>query len=135
MCFEIYFLKLILISFQKNFFFKVNLRHNKDCFFKSETTFSKQFCPNIFFMFSVLGSRMQQKKDIENRTAVYFCLNHEFYKFLLIFGHFYCFVVYFLIFLQCFSGIQKYAKKDVIHTVILAIEQKIKHFHSKRNFA
>ena len=79
-------------------------------------------------MFSVLGSRMEHKKAIENRTAVYFCLHHEFYKFLSIFGHFWCFAVQFPIFLQSFSGIQKYAWKDGIYTVILAIEQKIKHF-------
>ena len=33
-----------------------------------------------FFMFSVLGSKMEHKKSIENRTAVYFCLHHEFYQ-------------------------------------------------------
>ena len=26
---------------------------------KSETTFSKQFCPNIFFIFSLLGFRLE----------------------------------------------------------------------------
>ena len=84
-------------------------------------------------MFSVLGSRMEHKKAIENQTAVYFCLYHEFNHFLSVFGHFCCFGVLFLIFLQCFSGIQKQAWKDVIHTVILAIYQKnqIKNFEEK----
>ena len=71
----------IKISFKKNFFFNVHLRHTWKKCQKSETTFSKQLCPNIFFMFSVLGSRMKHKKVIENQTAVYFCLHHESYKF------------------------------------------------------
>ena len=70
-------------------------------------------------MFSVLGSRMEHKKAVENQTAVYFCLYHEFYNFFL--NTFWAF------FLLCgqvsniftmFLGIQKYAWKAVIHTVI-----------------
>ena len=31
---------------------------------------------------------MEHKKAFENRISVYFCLHHEFYKLLSIFGHF-----------------------------------------------
>ena len=70
------FFRITLISFQNNIFqskSKAQLRF----FSKSETTFTKQLCPN-FFMFSVLGFKKENKKAIENRAAVYFCLNHEF---------------------------------------------------------
>ena len=73
------------------------------------------------------GSRLHPgpalgKNAIENQTPVYFCLPHEFDNFLSIFGHFCCFVGYFLIFLQFLSGVQMYVWKDVIHTVVLAIK-------------
>jgi hypothetical protein len=41
-----------------------------------------------FFLFSVLSSRMEPKKAIENRTAVYFCLHQEYYHLLSIFWEF-----------------------------------------------
>ena len=68
-------------------------------------------------MFLVLGSKMKHKKAIENRTAEYFCLHHQFSKFLGIFAALGLVSNMFTM----FSGIQKYALKDVIHTVILAI--------------
>ena len=41
--------------------------------------FQNIFVPT-FFMLSMLSSRMKHKKAIENRTLVYFCLQHEFKK-------------------------------------------------------
>ena len=106
----------------KKLFFQSTFRAQLIKTFKNlRPKFQNSFVPTFFLMFSVLGSSMEHKKGIENRTAVYFCLHHEFYKMLSIFGHFCCFAVWFLIFLLCFSGIQKYAWKDVLHTVILAI--------------
>ena len=97
-----FFLELVLISFQIcSFFFKVHLRQKN--FKNLRPHFQQSFVPNFFFILSVLGSRIEHKKFLENRTAVYFSLHHEFYKFLSIFGHFCCFAVHFLIFLQCFS--------------------------------
>ena len=75
-------------------------------------------------MFSVLSSRMEQKKAIENRTPVYFFLLHKFFNFLSIFGHFCCLAAQFQIFLQFVSGVKKYDWSNVIHTVVLAYLQK-----------
>ena len=67
-----FFLKLILISLKKLRFqstFKAQL-----VFFlqKYGTTFSKQFGPNIFFMFSVLGSRIEHKKLLKTKQQCTF---------------------------------------------------------------
>ena len=74
-------------------------------------------------MFSVISTRMEQKKGIENRTPVYFCLHMNFtnfYPFLGIFAAFRPSFYYFYIFL----GVQKYVLKDMYHTVILSIKKK-----------
>ena len=137
------------------FLFSLNVRWKKSFFessFKSalkKTFFQRTFkvkkvkiwdhilktvLSQLFFMFSMQISRIKQKKVIENQTAVNFCLHHEFYNFLLIFGHFCCFGAYFLIFLQFFSGVQQYVWQCVIHTDVLTFFlQNSKHFYSKRN--
>ena len=77
------------ISFDQKLFFSKFMRGQIRHFFQiSETSFSKQFCPNLFFVFSVLISRLKHKKAIENRKQVYFFLHYELYKFLSIFGIF-----------------------------------------------
>ena len=53
-----------------------------------ETTFSKQICPNIFLMFSVLVSRMEHKKKLlkteQQCTFVYIMDFTIFYQFFVI---------------------------------------------------
>ena len=71
--------KLILINLNF-FFFSKYIKGTIKIFFKSEITILKQFCPQLFLMLSVLGSRMEHKKAIINQTAVYLCLHHEFYN-------------------------------------------------------
>ena len=82
---------------------------------KSKTAFQNSFFSTFFCLFLCLSLGWDTKKTIENRTPVNFCLHHEFYKSLYIFGHFCCCVAQFLIFLQFLSGVQKYVWKDVIH--------------------
>ena len=55
--------------------YNVNLRQNLD-FFKSETSFSKQFCPKIC-LFSVLNFRMEPKKLLktEHQCAFVYIMN------------------------------------------------------------
>ena len=80
-----YFESYVKLPFKITFFSK-DIECKVMIFFKkSETTFLKQFCPKIFLMFCVLSFRIEHKKDVENRTPVYFCLPHEFYNFLSIF--------------------------------------------------
>ena len=62
-------IKVQKLPFKRTFNFNVNIRQSLD--FKSETKFSKEFCPEIF-MFSVLSYRMKHKKAIENQTPMYF---------------------------------------------------------------
>ena len=93
-------------------------------FQKSETIFSKKFCLNFFLCF-LWKSPEWNKNFFENQTAVYFCLHHEFYNFLLIFGHFCCFAAKFLIFSQFFSGVQQYVWQGVTHTDIFFSSFKI----------
>ena len=72
------------MALKKNLHLKLNL----DFFFKNLVQhFHNSFVPR-FFILSVLSFGMEHKKGIENRTAVYFCLHHEFDKMLFIFWHF-----------------------------------------------
>ena len=103
-------------------------------FFKNLRPPCKRFLSQLFFMFSMLSSMMEHKKAIEKRTPVYFCQHHEFYKFLSILGHFCCFAAYFLLFFKKISWVQKYAWKDVIHTVILALRKEEKNIFILREF-
>ena len=61
--------KIVKFVLKKKTFFRVNLWPNLAFFKYSDTTFSNEFYPN-FLMFSVLSSRMEHKKAIENRTPV-----------------------------------------------------------------
>ena len=82
--------KTSVLAFKKTFVFKVNLWPKNGFFFQnSETILPKPFFLHFFFMFSVLISRIEHQKVIENQTPVYFC--HEFYNFLSILGPFCCF--------------------------------------------
>ena len=103
------------------FLFQSTLKAKLKKFFKILRPHFQNNFVQLFFMFSMLSSRIEHKKAIENGTPMYFCLHHEFVKKLLIFGHFCCFAAQFLIFLQIFSGVQKYVWQDVIHMLILAI--------------
>ena len=121
------------MTFKKNLFFNLNLRHNQDFFSKNlRPHFQNSFVPRFFFMLSMLSFRMEYKKAIENRTPVYFCLYHEFYKFFCPFWG--IFAAQFLIFLQFFSGVQKCVWKDVIQPVIVAIKKKTSNIFILREF-
>ena len=68
---------------EKLFFQRTFMEKYEKKIHKSETRFSKQFCLNFFFVFSIKISRMGQKKVIENRTAVYLkCVYNFFFDFL-----------------------------------------------------
>ena len=73
-------------------------------------------------MFSALRFKMEHKKAVENRTAVYFVLHLEFYNFFSSFGAF--LLLLSLVSIKKNSGVQKYVWKDVIHTVILVFFKK-----------
>ena len=50
-------------------------------------------------LFSVLSSRIDTKNLLETKHQMYFCLHHDFYKFLSIFGHF-CYFAAYILFLK-----------------------------------
>ena len=67
-----FFWKVIKISFTQRLFFKVDLKHNckKKIEKKSETTFSKQFCPNIFYVFCARLQNGTQKTYWKPNSSV-----------------------------------------------------------------
>ena len=76
-------------------------------------------------MVSVLISRIENQKVIENRTTVYFCLHHEFVIFFKFWGMFAALRPSFYFFLLQFfvMGSEGCLEYDVIHTVILALRK------------
>ena len=65
----------VKLAFNKNFF-KVHFKPNQECLSKFWGHIFKTVLSQLFFMFSLLSSRMEQKKAIENQTTVYFFLHH-----------------------------------------------------------
>ena len=79
-CCTTFFGKAIQNYLSTKLFFQCKFKAKLRFWFKIWELIFRIVLSQDFLMFSVLSFRMEHKKSIENRTAVYFCLHHEFYK-------------------------------------------------------